>query len=384
MAPRIRNISADELRRIFQAPQIQQPGLNVSDAIGLSSALEQRRTNQLKERQNISKIERAIAEEEARAQDVQTLATERGTAAEREAREVAREGIDPTQAGPEAGPFSQEDQAAIEQARTSAGAQFRLAGPEKVLQAEQTADIASIQSTQDFNEAIKLEKFKASLKNKTDKAKNKKGTSALIQRQESKLSNVEVISKEIAQAMELMQKAGITGAVGAAKVKLNSLTGGFIRDIPRLGKFLEVDPSIVSFEEARDSFGRRLYKDISGDVGNIAQSEGKFAKRLLPTSAETPELRQSKLDRIRRIVANSQIELKKLKKLAVAGNWSPDEYTTNVEETMNRVIRDGTATLPPAEDEESIRSFSSVQQAEEADLEPGTQITINGRQAVVE
>ena len=71
MAPRIRNISADEFRRLFQAPEIQTPGLTVSDAINLSNALEQRKANDEQQKLRIAKIERAIAEEEAKAQDLQ-------------------------------------------------------------------------------------------------------------------------------------------------------------------------------------------------------------------------------------------------------------------------------------------------------------------------
>lgn len=64
MAPRINNISAEDFRRFFQAPQIASPGLTISDAINLQNAIEQRRTNELKQRESTAKIEREIANQE--------------------------------------------------------------------------------------------------------------------------------------------------------------------------------------------------------------------------------------------------------------------------------------------------------------------------------
>lgn len=74
MAPRIKNISADELQRLFRAPEIQKPGFTVSDAINLQNALELRRQNDLTQKQKVAEIERKIAEEQAKAQQASDIA----------------------------------------------------------------------------------------------------------------------------------------------------------------------------------------------------------------------------------------------------------------------------------------------------------------------
>jgi hypothetical protein len=75
MAPKIRNITADEFQRLFKAPEIASSGLTVSDAINLEKAFEQRRSNRLKERLAAVEVEKKVNEAE-REQEAQKQLTQ--------------------------------------------------------------------------------------------------------------------------------------------------------------------------------------------------------------------------------------------------------------------------------------------------------------------
>lgn len=316
MAPRIKNISPDEFKRLFQAPEIQQPGFSVSDAINLQNALEARRKNDLSEQEKIAKIERAIAEEEARAKDVETLALQRGTDAEREAHEVARENIDPTQAGAEEGPFSADDQAAIDQAKASAQAETRL-DPLGTIQRQ----AAEKESKLEFERKERLEKEKQKGRltleklKQQDKALGKKAKLSGLQQSNivknkgfaALVDTIKDLESKIPD--DLMDRAGS---------KLQAIFKG---NLPK--SFGTADQ--VVFQDLRESVAVAVYKFISGDVGNIAATESARALKLIPDVLDSTDVRKRKIKLLEQAVTNANSALQALANDPNTANLTADQ-----------------------------------------------------------
>lgn len=356
--PRIQNISADELRRLFQAPEIQKPGLTVSDAINLTNALEQRRKNQLEERRKIAEIERKIAEEEQKAQDVQTLATARGQQAMQGAEAQARENIDPTQPGPEIGPLTAEDQAAIEQAKGVAEAKFRLEPSPDLAQERTLARDVSQSELKEQQEQRNFERDKELLgikfankmkelafKEKQKSASAKTKASGLVQRLVAQGDNLSSMIDEFKTFDRLLNQEGFKGVKGVSKgkiaVPLDKLTGGAAQLLTKgtfLGDFLSVNPEISTQDELADSLARRIYKTISGDVGNIAFSEGAFAKAFVPRAGETPDRRKAKIDRLQRFANRLESGAESLRIKFNAGQIREEDLPTEIGNIANEAF----------------------------------------------
>lgn len=105
------------------------------------------------------------------------------------------------------------------------------------------------------------------------------------------------IVEAVAQLSEQMGQ----NILSSAKQKFQSFARGFAGG----------NDDITAYEQQVDTLGRALYKDVSGDVGNISQSEGKFATALLPRVFESPGVRASKIQFLRDIKARGrEINLK--------------------------------------------------------------------------
>lgn len=378
MAPRIRNISPDEFRRLFAAPEIQNPGITSADAVSLINAFETRRSNELKERERFAKIERSIAEAEAKAQDVQTLATERGTAAEREAREVQREGINPLQAGVEEGPFDQEMQTAIDQARGQAEAKVRL-DPQGTIEAQRTTE----RDNAEFAKKVSFQGIKQrdalALLNARDKlkvGKSKTTISALQQREVIKSKGFEGLVN-IIEGFEKKIPDSIFKRLG---IKANAFLSGNLSAISKKA-FGTADQAML--DQVRESVAVAVYKFISGDVGNIAATESKRALRLVPGVLDSKELRAEKVKLLRAAIANAQAAVKAIANDPASQNLTEQQLEDRIRDAANTAFDQAAAELGSA-DQLDETTFDTVEQAESADLPPGTRVLIGGREAVVE
>jgi len=126
MAPRIINISADELRRMFAAPETAAPtGPSMGEVQNLLQAIQGRAAKEKEQQLKLQELEANIAAEEQKLKDQQLLASEAGFQASEQARQQAQADIDPNQPGPEIGPITPEANIGIERAGQLAEAQFR-------------------------------------------------------------------------------------------------------------------------------------------------------------------------------------------------------------------------------------------------------------------
>jgi len=133
MAPRIRNISADELRRLFKAPEISTPSLSTNEAVSLAQALDQRKQQELERQKMISELDMKLKEREAELMkeqqqqaDIQQLATAKGREAAAPIERQGRLDIDLNQPGPEIGPLPRSVLSQMEQARLDKEAEVRI------------------------------------------------------------------------------------------------------------------------------------------------------------------------------------------------------------------------------------------------------------------
>lgn len=150
---------------------------------------------------------------------------------------------------------------------------------------------------------------------------------------------------------------------GIAASALKTSGGGFLSEIKRIepkltsfvgpvsessarakigeisqGQFGGTDPDIISFEQTRDTAGRRVYKELSGDVGNIAFNEGAFAKTLIPSIYDAPGLRATKTARLERLYQAAADARTKVIEQIKTGNFSDDEATKLIESAVNNEI----------------------------------------------
>jgi hypothetical protein len=321
MAPRIKNISADELRRLFSPPEIESPkGLTVADRVALAQALEQRRSNELKQKQQTAEIERRIAEAEAKARDVETLSVERGTKATQEAEKLAREDIDPTQPGPEIGPLPAEDMDAIAQANAQAQAAFRIEGPEATLKREATESAKEKVATTAFERKQRLaqESFQrdVNLLRRKQAEKTKGATKKISALGQSKIFATEGF-QNLVNELESGEKKVPKSFLARLGIKADSLAGGNLSELARMipGIDEELVPTkseAILFDQQRESLAVAVYKFVSGDVGNIAASESKRALKLIPAITDTKALRRTKIEALQRAAIRSKDALKTL------------------------------------------------------------------------
>lgn len=84
--------------------------------------------------------------------------------------------------------------------------------------------------------------------------------------------------------------------------------------------FLGGDTDVLTYLAQRPAFGRSLYKNFSGDVGNIAQSEGNIGTAMLPAGFESQELRLKKVKVLRSIGTKIAIIRRQVVAFAKANN----------------------------------------------------------------
>jgi hypothetical protein len=386
--PRIRNISPEEFRRLFEAPEIQTPSLSVSEAINLSEAIASRERKAKESEAKIAEIERALDRAEKEQQLGQTLATP-AMAPERDI-ETAVGPVPTEQIGlvspeaPAAGPVATQadlDQLQAEQAREQeiAGLQAQL-DPTGTLQAQQAAQAKLAAEERDFARDKELLGMKFAnqmelLKTKEAKKAGEKKlkTSALIQRLAAQGQNLSSMVSEFDRFEESLQKEGFVGVPGVLKgkiaVPLDKLTGGAAQILAKdtfMGNFLKVNPEISTQDELADSLARRIYKTISGDVGNIAFSEGAFAKAFVPRAGETPSRRNAKVDRLKRFIKAMDQGAKDLRQRFDAGLITDDQ----VGDALGNVLN--TAFIEQAE-EQGMSREEIVEGAEAVGLTPAEQ-----------
>ena len=376
MAPRIKNISADEFRRLFQAPEIASPGLTVSDAINLQNALEARRSNQLKERQNIAAIERRIADEDAKKRDRETASLERGTAAAKEAEEVAREGIDPTQPGPEVGPFTAEDQAVIEQAQATAQAKFRTQGPAAVLKAESTeeqsvraADRRLADEVALLEEKGRQDRLTLSAKDKAAQKKSKGKLSALGQSKIFEAEGFQGLVNELTAGEKTIPDSKLQRAIILADAKFGGNISATLRSMG-----LPAPPDdAINFQQQRSALSVRIYKTLSGDVGNIAASESARALPLIPSAFDSKSLRKRKIAALDRAVKRAKSALQVLINDPNSASLSEKELRARRVTIADQAVMEALIGFE-AGNPETGSEFETPAEANEAALQSGFEI----------
>ena len=272
MAPRIRNITPDEFRRLFRSPEIQSPGPNTSDLINLVSALEQRQANELKQRQTIAEIERRIAEESAKAQQINALAQQQRGQLEEQLTTQARADIDPTQPGIEEGPLAPDVVSQIEANLNAEEARLRL-DPEQFLAGEAQTE----KSARDFQEQIALEREKSRLRQEEQTSK----AAQLGKRQqeaESKLKKeifddarrtAVVLTGAVEKALPLINE-DTTGLAAKAKVRSGLAPKS---EANQLDKFLDTIKANVGFGKLN---AMRAASPTGGALGQVSEREIAF------------------------------------------------------------------------------------------------------------
>jgi hypothetical protein len=269
MAPRIKNISPDEFHRIFQAPEIATPGLTVSDAINLQNSLETRRSNDLDRQRKIAQIERDIAKEEQQRQDIEILSQQRGFKASQDIEKQAREDIDPSIEGPEAGPLRPEDLLAASQAQQATEAEVRLS-PEKFTGPDQ-ADVEEKKNQDKLNRELKLiqargeEQQKVELLRQAGKNKEAKEKQSGLDKKflDSTKNEAQILVREIDRVLPK-----ITDATTGVRAQLTRGVAG--TDARKLASNLDSIKAIVGFAKLQEM---RNASKTGGALGQVSERE---------------------------------------------------------------------------------------------------------------
>lgn len=276
MAPRIRNISADEFRRLFQAPEIQAPGLTVSDAINLSGALEQRQQNEEQQKLRLAQIERRIAEEEAKTQDIQQegqLGQLLSTPAQAPETIQTPQGAIPTP-GPiediERNIAEAERQQEIEGLRTQLDPLGSLAAAETA-----DAEAASLQTKQDFEleqirEKGRQDRLMFLQKQKQKTVKEKKEQSALEKEVmgDERRTNI-ITNTAIEKALPLINES-TTGVIAKGQERSGLAPKS---EAAQLARFLDTVKANVGFGKLN---AMRAASPTGGALGQVSEREITF------------------------------------------------------------------------------------------------------------
>lgn len=179
---------------------------------------------------------------------------------------------------------------------TQAGIQNELEtrlAPEEIIKrrsesAKGKADLAKSLQEQKGSQKLEQIRLEALLRPNKDS----KATNSFLLKAGAQSGGTDAFIKDIENQVAKMSKAtGVSGGIAALKGKIQQNTKGFLGG----------NANIQAFEEARPSYGRRLYKQLSNDVGNISENEGKFATDLIPSAYETPDRRAAKLARLKEL-----------------------------------------------------------------------------------
>lgn len=154
----------------------------------------------------------------------------------------------------------------------------------------------------------------------------------------SKAAQSEGFIDEIKRMEKLLpQSTGPGGLVERGVLRVQQATGGLLGG----------DPKIIAYEQMRQTAARKLYKELSGDVGNIAQNEASFAVDLIPTAYEAPAVRSEKIARLDRMKQKMRIVVDALQKMYDAGRIDTNEFTRLVKEATLDTMSQGWSDLNP-------------------------------------
>lgn len=148
-------------------------------------------------------------------------------------------------------------------------------------------------------------------KQKAEQNKAAKATGSVVQSRILQQAGVEGVIDELTRGVKILPEG--TGAAALAKVQ--SLAGG------RLGG----NPKVTTYDKLRDSVAVAIYKFISGDVGNIAASESKMARDLVPAIMDSAGVREEKLATLKRAAARAKTALNDLVQSGRASQMTPEE-----------------------------------------------------------
>lgn len=98
------------------------------------------------------------------------------------------------------------------------------------------------------------------------------------------------------------------------------------------------DIGLIAYERARPAAGRAIYKDISGDVGNLAEKEGEIGTDLLPTTIDSPELAEALTSNLEQLYAKASEKRRELAEFIKQNNLTAKEAEELVEKEMNNLI----------------------------------------------
>jgi hypothetical protein len=127
-------------------------------------------------------------------------------------------------------------------------------------------------------------------------------------------SGVEGVIDELTSGVKILPE----GTGKAALAKVQSLAGGRL-------PFAPGDPKVTAYDKLRDSVAVAIYKFISGDVGNIAASESKMARDLVPAIMDSKEVREEKLGILKRAANRAKEALSLLVSSGQAASMSAEE-----------------------------------------------------------
>jgi len=338
-------ISFEELQRMFQSPVQSIKPLDTAQTVDLIGALEDRQATAQKtkfdQEQAIAEVERKIAEKQRQLglekEFVQSPTQE--TAAALEPRFAAQRLLTPKEPKP---------------------TKFTSAG--EVIQ-DGKRFFMYVDSTNPRNRQLIP----------AGDPKQKGTAQGIIQRTLGQKENLSSLVDEFEMFQKNLGEAGFTGLKGVAKgkiaVPLDKLTGGGLqlatKGLPIIGNFLKVNPQISTQEELADSLGRRIYKTISGDVGNIAFSEGAFAVAFVPRAGETEQRRRAKIDRLNRFSERMETGVKELQKQLQNGVISEEEFKEAYGQLANQAFTD----VGGAVDAQQTPGGGELSPEEQAELE---------------
>lgn len=193
------------------------------------------------------------------------------------------------------------------------------------------ADLAKTLQEQKGNQKLEQIRLEALLR---PPAKDSKAVNSFLLKTGSQSGATDAFIKDIeTQVGKMATNTGVTGGVSALKAKVQQNAKGFLGG----------NQENQAYEEARPSFGRRLYKQLSGDVGNISESEGKFATDLIPSAYETPERRTAKIARLKDLSEASKQAVQDIVAKVRSGEITPQDAQALVKSTVTGLMQEAAA-----------------------------------------
>ena len=379
--PRIKNISQDELRRMFEAPEISKPvpsGPTPQEFLSLTKALEDRKLQEKEREGKIAKIEQAIAKAEQEKQLAQTMQPIDAT----RTIGTAMGGVPTSQIAspadqsaqvltPGQSVLSQEQPIVDAQQAEDIEAQRALIDPTGLAKERAGIDQKATVAEQSFQNQLELLREAARLRRTEEKNKlDAKGKTAA--QKISALGNSKIFATEgfanLVSELKSGEKFVPKGIMSRIGLKADSLTSGNFSDmVNKLGRkvgfeeIIKSRPEAVLFDQQRESLAVAVYKFVSGDVGNIAATESKRALRLIPGVLDTPEVRAVKIAALERAVQRSKEALQTLINDPQSALLSPKELEARQKAIADEALLSASAEI--ADDPSMVELYEASQEA---------------------